>query len=302
MPHRLVSSAILILWLVAAVALFRKDILPQMIVGPPPDLRTLVQAEDEAQPVRWAILLGDPSRPELYRPIGKIKSESSRRRDGSVQWRSEAVFDASEFAAGNGRLALPGFGDDGPRPKPADGWSTSEMVEVTSVVEIDPVGDLFYLRAAVRSQGEAEDLLSLEGHVEKNALIVTTNSPLPLLRATRYLPYRSRGMVENPLAPIDRMPGLRIGQRWESQMANPLTGGAQGVHCEVVEQQTIHWGGGLVKALVVATRTKFPPLTFRTWVRPGDGLVLRQEIPYPLAPLVLERLVPEKGRPRGPTP
>ena len=38
--------------------------------------------------------------------------------------------------------------------------------------------------------------------------------------------------------------------------------------------------------------TQMTPLTARTWVRP-DGLVLRQEVPFPFVRLMLERL-PER--------
>lgn len=300
MPHRLVSAAILVLWLVAAVALFRKDVLPQWIVGPPPDLRTISQAGEDPTPVRWSILLGDAAHKDSFRPVGKIVSKSAHRRDGSVQWVSEATIDAAEFA-GKTRLAIPGMPLRGTRPMPESGWTNNDLLRVSSLVEIDPVGNLFHMRASVRSEGETEDILSLEGHVQQNELVITTNSPLPLLRSSpRHLPYRARGMVENPLSPIDRMPGLRIGQRWSSQMANPLTGGAQEVYCEVVGNEMLHWGGTLSKTLVVVT--KVPPLSFRTWVRPEDGLVLRQEVPYPLAPLLLERQVPETAQPAGPTP
>lgn len=293
MPQRLVSAAILILWLVAASALVRKDVLPHWIVGPPPDLRTISQVGSEPQSVRWTILRGDSSRQESWRPVGQIDSESYRRRDGSVQWRSVATFDAAEFAGG-GRGGVAGLS---PRPKLDNGWKANDMLVVTTIVEIDPVGDLFRMRAALREEGEVEELLSLEGHVQQNELVVTTHSPLPLLRSTRRLPYRARGMVENPLAPIDRMPNLRVGQRWESQMANPLTGGAQAVRCEVTGRELIQWGNSLVKALVVVTRV--PPLSFRTWVRPDDGLVLRQEIPYPLVPLLLERQPDDPTRDRS---
>ena len=45
MPHRLVSLTILVFWAVAAAALFVRDVLPDLIVGPPPDLRDVAHAE-----------------------------------------------------------------------------------------------------------------------------------------------------------------------------------------------------------------------------------------------------------------
>ena len=45
MPHRLVCVAILLFWSVAAVALFSRDILPDLLIGTPPDLRTVSKTQ-----------------------------------------------------------------------------------------------------------------------------------------------------------------------------------------------------------------------------------------------------------------
>src|SRR5262245_5357632 len=97
MPHRFISLAILLFWLASAVALFRRDILPDLVVGPPPDLRTVTQARDPAQTTRWSILIGDPKGHQPLRPIGQVQSRSIKRVDGSSQWRSDSWFDGLEL-------------------------------------------------------------------------------------------------------------------------------------------------------------------------------------------------------------
>lgn len=96
-------------------------------------------------------------------------------------------------------------------------------------------------------------------------------------------------MVQSAVGPIDRLPGLRIGQRWRSQVVSPLTGRVETMQVEVARQRVIQWGQNPVTVLEVVQ--SLPPISARTWVR-LDGLVIRQEMPLPLIRLVIER-VPE---------
>jgi hypothetical protein len=122
--------------------------------------------------------------------------------------------------------------------------------------------------------------------------------PIKQLRWTRSFPYQARGVVHNTLGPVDRLPGLQVGQRWESQVINPLTDQVTTAHVEVTGKEFRHWGKGPVEMLVVESR--IPPLTARTWVR-SDGLVLRQEVPLLFLKLILERL-PDPEPAIGPSP
>ena len=89
------------------------------------------------------------------------------------------------------------------------------------------------------------------------------------------------------LGPLDRLPGLHLGQRWDSRAVNPFTGQVEVVRVEVQRRDLIHWNGEPVSAFVVVHHAG--PITARTWVR-SDGVILRQEVPFPLVRLVLERL------------
>src|SRR4051812_42256924 len=81
MPARLVSVAILAFWLVAAVGLVTRDLLPELLVGDPPDLRTIAGAGDSAEPARWTIQVADDASSEALRTVGGAVTTSLRKPD-----------------------------------------------------------------------------------------------------------------------------------------------------------------------------------------------------------------------------
>jgi hypothetical protein len=88
------------------------------------------------------------------------------------------------------------------------------------------------------------------------------------------------------LGPIDRLPGLHVGQRWESRVVNPFSGQVERVRVEVARRGLIHWEGNPVTTFEVVQH--MGPLLMRTWAR-TDGVILRHEVPFPFVRLVLER-------------
>ncbi len=59
MPSRLISLAILVYWSIAAFCLLTWDVLPELTMGYPPDLRAITFASDSRVPVRWSIQVVD---------------------------------------------------------------------------------------------------------------------------------------------------------------------------------------------------------------------------------------------------
>jgi hypothetical protein len=117
-------------------------------------------------------------------------------------------------------------------------------------------------------------------------------SAMSLVHWTKSIPYESRGMIQNSIGPIDRLPGLQVGQRWSTRVVNPLTGLVEVVKVEVTGKHSIQWDNALVPTLEVVQH--LPGISARTWVR-KDGLVLRQELPVSIFKhLILERL-PDRG-------
>lgn len=272
MPHRLVSLAILIFWTIAAGALFTRDLLPTFLLGPPPDLRTIAHSDAPAGPTRWSILAGDDGKGLNLRSVGQITTETLRKRDGWVRFTSQAWLDSGELLRGT-----------------AFETPQTERIGVVGSAEIDSTGNLQNFRVGVKlDERGGPEVLSLDGRLKKDMLEITTRGPINFLSGTQNLPYRPRGIVQNSLGPLDRMPGLQVGQAWETQVISPLTGAIQRCSVEVVGTEHIIWGSTPVMTMKVVT--KMAPISAATWVRP-DGLVLRQEVPIPhRIKLVLERL------------
>jgi hypothetical protein len=282
MPNRLICVVILLFWTIAAGALFTRDVLPTFMLGPPPDLRTISQAEDADGPTRWSILAADEGKPKNLRSVGQIVTESKRKRDGWVRMTSTAWLDSGELVKGTLFES-----------------KQSERIGIQGACEIDSTGNLQDFRVGIRlDEGRSGEILSVEGRLRKDVMDVTTRSVIPGLNGTQSIPYQPRGIVQNSLGPLERMPGLQVGQTWQTQVVSLMTGKIQTCRVQVVGTEHIIWGNEAVLTLKVVTR--MAPITAATWVR-ADGLVLRQEIPSPnKIKLILERLPDDPTRPPQP--
>src|SRR5262245_57547783 len=129
MPHRLVCVAILVGWAVAAAALFTRDLLPNLLIGPPPDLRTISAAPEAPRPVHWAILVPDQGNRDP-RSVGQAVTKAERRRDGDYVMTSDAWLDSGELLKGSPFESAQG-----------------EQIEIGGEFNINPSGNLEYFRA-----------------------------------------------------------------------------------------------------------------------------------------------------------
>jgi hypothetical protein len=273
MPSRLLSLTILLFWVVAASSLIRRDILPEIGFVRPPDLRTIAKAEDQTEPARWSVeVIDNPLAPENRRPVGLATTSSTRDKEGWVLVSSMVSFDAGGLLKGT---ALRSKNDS--------------LIEVDSSYRIDQSGNLRKLRIVVKSASDSEPLLTIDGQLKNHKIELVSHSKfkLKLLNDTKVLPYEPRSLVQNALGPFVRLPGLQVGQRWETRMVSPLTGLVEPVQVEVARKCVIHWDKNPVTTFEVIHHTS--PLAAHTWVR-TDGLILRQEVPFPFVKLILERL------------
>ncbi|QEH32807.1 hypothetical protein OJF2_12910 [Aquisphaera giovannonii] len=273
MPSRFLSLLLLVYWCIAAFCLLTWEILPELSLGYAPDLRAIAAAGGDDRPVTWKIgAVDDPKAPGQSRPVGKAVTSSRRLQDGWFELESRVELDA-----GNILRATP------------FGGRASVRVRIESVYRVDPSGNLKSFDIKVYPRDLKEDLFTLAGRLKGTDMEVVGKGPLPILNDTFHFHYEPRSVVQDALGPLDRLPGLHVGQRWDSLSLNPFTGQTEKLRVEVLRRTLIHWGGGPVSAFEVEQRAN--AMTARTWVR-TDGLILRQEVPFPLVHLVLER-VPE---------
>ncbi len=277
MPSRPACAAILMFWLYAAAALLRRDVLPDYWTTPPPDLRAVAVAEEDARPTQWDLTVAEDGSARGLRSVGRAITESRRTPDGGTELIGDVYFDSVGLLKGT-RLAFKS--DDNRR---------DDHIDVHNVCEIDPSGNLRQFRAGVKSGGET--LLTLVGRVEGRSIVVRSQGPFKLMNWNQTFPYEPRGLIQNGIGPIDRLPGLQVGQRWDTRVVSPLTGRVETVRTEVTGKHLISWDGSFVTTLEVVQHLS--TIKARTWVR-RDGLVLRQEVPFPFVKLILERL-PDKG-------
>lgn len=326
MPSRWTSLAILAFWLAATATLLTRDVVPRWFPSAPPNLRTIARANADATPTAWRILvMTNPLTMTSFRSVGEATSTTRTLADGRVRMESRVIFDAAGLLRGTPFDTKPAPTDSTPGGQ-NPGNPQPYQLAIDSVFEIDAAGELQRFHADVRDHARSNGpgpgdsskagnsrepaLLRIEGERRGDSLNVRARGPEGL-KLSRSFPFPRGSMAQSSLSPIDRMPGLQLGQRWESQVVNPITGAVDAASVVVKREQMIQWNGEYVRTFEV--HSTLNPFVARTWTRP-DGLVLRQEVPFPLVKLVLERLpdatecsttkvvpaLPEAGRPAQP--
>ncbi len=269
MPSRMMSLLILIYWSIAAFCLLKWDVLPELTMGYPPDLRGIAFASDSSRPVRWSIQVVDDPRRDTRRTVGEAVTTSVRQADGWYEMTSRVEFDTGNLLRGT-FLSM----------------RESLQVQVDSSYHVDPTGNLQNFDVSVTSKEFSDDGVHVSGRLRDGKMEITSRGPVPFLN-NRWSPkYEPRSVVSDILGPLDRLPGLHVGQRWEMQVVNPFTAQVDQARAEVTRRVVIHWEGNPVSTYEV--EQKMSTLQMHTWVRP-DGVILRQEVPFPFVRLVLER-------------
>jgi hypothetical protein len=270
MPSRFVSLIILIYWSVAAFCLLTWDVLPEMTSGYPPDLRSITLAVDSAKPIRWSIqVMDDPRFPDLRRPVGEAVTGCTRQPDGWFELTSQVDLDAGNLLKGT-TFFIP----------------ARVRLDVESRYRVEPSGNLHSFVLEVKQKETADSLFTVKGEVKGKMMEIVSRGPVETFNKRFSVAYEPRSVIQDVLGPFDRLPGLHVGQRWESQMISPFTGQVSAVKAEVKRRGLINWNGNPVTTFeVVQSMSAF---SMRTWVR-FDGVILRQEVPLPLVRLVLER-------------
>ncbi len=277
MPPRRINLIILAFWVYAAWELFARDILPDLVVGPPPDFRSIAKAETKGES-RWSILMEDDSAQGREIAVGQVLTRSTPQADGGLSLSSKAWFDSGAMLKRTPFEAV-----------------QSDRIEIVGDCWIDSRGNLDNFRVSLHeAQTPSVDLIMIEGRLKGNEILINTGGIIPYI-GPRAFAYEPHSVVQTSFSPLDRLPGIRVGQKWEQQVINPITRQAMKCRAEVVGRQTIMYDGNPTSTLVVLTKSDGVTPPARTWVR-ADGLVIRQEVPLLIRKLILQR-IPEEPMP-----
>jgi hypothetical protein len=233
-------------------------------------LRAIAVAGNTTTPVRWSIqVIDDPRHPDMRRTVGEAVTASSRRPDGWFELTNRTDIDAGGLLMRTPVLAR-----------------SNVRMEVDSLYRVDPSGNLSSFDLKVQSPDTSEPMIKVKGQLKAGKLEIVSRGPVPIFNQTLTLDYEPRSVVQDVLGPYDRLPGLHVGQRWESRVVNPFSGQVERTRIEVARRGLINWNGNPERTFEVVQT--MGPLSMKTWVR-LDGVVLRHEVPFPFIRLVLER-------------
>lgn len=272
MPNRYLFTAIVLFWVGANTWLFYRDILPWLGPGEPPPF-TIDLAEEalaHSSDIRWKVIKD-----------GKEKGYANT----SVRYQNqEDTYELKcEFKLWSG-VRAPGI-----EPDQVIG-STYRVTRDGELREARFEGKLALDTAVITGR--------FHGKVVENKLIPHLEAEIPFLDMKPWqmefspVELSTKGSVLNSLQPLNRLPGLRKGQRWRVPLIDPIKelsrsikifGNADLPHipelvAEVSPQtQFLAWGPKAeeVPCLVIGYRGE--DFMGSTWVRESDFTVLQQE-------------------------
>ena len=271
MLNRGFSVTIVLFWLSTMTWLVLFKVLPPLMVGEPPNyVSVLAEMDQHAQaPSKWRILLDGES-------IGSAETWMEPQDEGISHIHSRVKLRSppsggtqlSGLALIENLLHSPG---------------SSFELEAKSRFEIDPLGRLVVFETTL-GLGAHEDAVRLRGTVEGNNLRLQFSSGDFVHNTT--VPLASNGLVGDGFSPRDRLPGLRVGQKWTVPIYSPFRSGTDPM--EILEavvdrRETVDWNGRRYPALLVIYRRDAgaglqdaEEPRAKIWVL-ADGLVVRQE-------------------------
>lgn len=270
MPPRWVSAAIIVGWIAATAWLFRVEIWPALEPGAPPPVA--IDLLDEAQatraPIRWRVTQNG-----LHTLNAQTSVEHHVKED---DFTLRAAF--TEFKGG-------------------DNPQTIRIHSLTSDYRVTRKGQLLDLKIAMEFDSQTLKLpceIRVWGAVRNGEFMPHYEITKPIQK-TFTLPavaVSSQGSVVLPLHPLNRLNGVRPGQKWRVPVFDPVsdslaaltpggTGEVRFLRAAVRPQtEALPWRGADTPCLVIDYQEEGQhgddKMTAETWVCAADGLVLKQ--------------------------
>jgi hypothetical protein len=277
MPSRLSVVAIVLFWCGTAAWVVYRDVWPRVFsTGPPP---VAVDVSDEASQllaVQWTVLRGGEN-------VGRLTTRTFYT-DADDTFEFTHEYTNLRTAVGGVQLSVP---------------------KLSTATRVTRAGTLRAQRMSGRLEAGVGGLkldaeMTVTGRVENGQFVgeCEITSPLPMLNLKRPLdpvPVPN-GHALNPLQVVNRVTGIRAGQRWVVHEVNPLSeavalmlraqlgktgfGLPERKRVQLVAEvlsapQPVPWRDRQEPCWVIEYRDAEPKA--RTWVRVSDGKVLKQE-------------------------
>ncbi|OHB70676.1 MAG: hypothetical protein A2V70_06150, partial [Planctomycetes bacterium RBG_13_63_9] len=241
MYGRWFNISVVILWLSAMGWLVSQKVLPPLLVGEPPNYRTILAAQQRQPTVAWRMAFNG-------RQLGWALSTISRLPDEVTEIRSLVHFDElplAEMTPGWLRTLLR--------------WTKQPNIKLQmdarSTLAIDPLGRLSRFESAVRLD-PVDDVVKLYGIVDGSQLRLEVCSGDFSYHALVHLP--SDSLPEDALSPQTQLPGLRAGQTWTVPVYSPLRPPNEPLEilqAKVEGIESLVWDGRSVETWLVVYRS-----------------------------------------------
>ncbi len=254
MPNRWITAGIILFWATMSTLLARRELVPYWFASPGANLSAVANRLN-LEPVFWKVLY-------QHQQIGRVRTQWRRLDEQRLQFQSDLQLRHLPWLAVFQLLGV------------------SEKLSCSSEFDLGPTGTVerLSMRLAV-----GKFRVDVRGTRTGDVLDVVFRSGGFQYREQLYCP--QDGMVGSSLTPFDRLPNLRLGQRWSYRVVNPLRRTSERVECVVVKEQVITWRGQPVPTTVI--EQSYGHFRAKCWVA-ADGRVLRQELPLGMEPIVLE--------------
>ena len=286
MPPRYLTLAIVAFWLATTGWLCYREVWPHFRSdeAPPFTIDLADEAQLKIQRIRWVILRADK---EGEKPIGRARTWVDHRpADDTFELHSEI----EQLRLGSGLITI-------------------KVPQMASMYRVNREGDLKEMSArAAASLAGFEVKAQVNGEVHEQRFWphcqIQTSGWGPHDLDLDPVVVSSHGTVLNPLHPVNRLVGLRSGQRWRMPLVDPMADalramaakelpvskmGPRFLDAEVLPTlRHLSWNGNEVPCRVIEYRSE-DGFKASTWVRESDGLVLRQQAELGNDVVILQR-------------
>jgi hypothetical protein len=286
MYSRWFNVAVVALWMATMSWLVTSKVLPSILVGEPPNYRTIVEAQRTEPAVAWAMAWNE-------RPMGWALNTNSPLPHGLTEFQSRVHFDDIPFEQITGLRSL---------LEPVRETRTKLPLDVFSELVFDPLGRLSRFESSLRFNPTEDPIIKLRGVIDGAQLSLNIRSGS--FEMQREITVSPESMLNDGLSPQTRLPGLREGQAWTVELYSPLhppSRPLEVLQVKVEATEPMTWENQVINAWVVVYR-KDPGSGGRNagaargklWVR-RDGLVLRQQVMLLNSTLTFTRLPQDRA-------